>query len=104
MGCNSSNVTLPSEPFKSKDGGSDLKSTEIIDSWGYFENKKSDLNKLGSHSALQGAPVNADIGISGKKEIGFEVLKQREPPFNISKSSPKVSSTQLTLQDVGDIE
>lgn len=110
MGCSSSVASLPSEPFKSKDGGSDLRTTDIID-WDILQEKLG-YNRDGPRNVSpkeSGKLPNSENTVSQKREteetnVDFKVIKREEKSRKRPTSKQKKNSTQLTLEDVDEIE
>lgn len=114
MGCSSSQVSLPPEPLRSKDGGSDIRTTDIVD-WDFLQDKmgqnKEGMRKLSPAESRKMS--NSDSVLSQKRESDdtkhsehFKVIKQEDKPQRKLKSKQRLNpiATQMTLQEVDEIE
>lgn len=114
MGCSSSQVSLPPEPLRSKDGGSDIRTTDIVD-WDFLQDKmgqnKEGMGKLSPAESRKMS--NSDSVLSQKRESDdtkhsehFKVIKQEDKSQRKLKSKQRLNpiATQMTLQEVDEIE
>jgi hypothetical protein len=99
MGCNTSSMTAL-ETCRSRDPGSNLMTTEIID-WDYLERRKNEMNQIANESIVEENTLEESENESDRKETGLE-----EPPSNISEPCQKDDNDnpELSLQEMGGTE
>lgn len=110
MGCSSSVASLPSEPLKSKDGGSDLRTTDIMD-WdmlqekmGYNRDGPRNVSPKESRKLSNSENTIPQKRDTGETNVNFKVIKKEDKSRKRPKSKQKMNSTPLTLQEVEELE
>lgn len=110
MGCSSSVASLPSEPLKSKDGGSDLRTTDIIDldilqeKLGYNREGPRNVSPKVSRKLSNSENIIPQTRDTGEPNVNFKVIKKEDRSRKRPKSKQKMNSTPLTLQEVDEFE